>query len=44
MVFVLQGGESSLWTASINGLHDVVKTLIEAGANVNQIDKVTAGR
>ena len=40
MVFVFQDGRSPLWIASINGLLDVVKTHIEAGADVNQADKV----
>ena len=40
MLFVFQNGESPLWIASINGQLDVVKTLIEAGANVNQTNKV----
>ena len=40
MVFVFQDGESPLWIAYINGHLDVVKTLIEAGANVNQTNKV----
>ena len=40
MVFVLQGDESLLRIASINGHLDVVKTLIKAGANVNQTNKV----
>ena len=40
MTFVLQNGQSPLYTASFNGHLDVVKTLIEAGANVNQGDKV----
>ena len=40
MEFVLQDGESPLLAASFNGHPDVVKTLIEAGANVNQTDKV----
>ena len=31
---------SPLQIASINGQLDVVQTLIEAGANVNQADKV----
>ena len=35
MVLVSQDGESPLWIASINGQLHVVKTLIEAGANVN---------
>ena len=38
-VHVLQG-ESPLWIASFYGHLEVVKTLIEAGANVNQADKV----
>ena len=40
MIFVLQDGVSSLMTASNKGHLDVVKTLIEAGANVNHTDKV----
>lgn len=36
----LQKGWSPLYTASLNGHIDVVETLIEAGANVNQADKV----
>ena len=40
MIFVLQDGVSPLMGASIAGHLDVVKTLIEAGANVNQADKV----
>ena len=40
MVLVLQDGWSPLIQASYNGHLDVVKTLIEAGANVNQINKV----
>ena len=40
MVFVFQDDESPLRIASINGHHDVVKTLVEAGANVNQTNKV----
>ena len=40
MTFVLQDGWSPLYTASDTGHHDIVKTLIEAGANVNQADKV----
>ena len=31
---------SLLWTASFNGRLDEVKKLIEAGADVNQADKV----
>ena len=40
MAFVLQDGWSPLHTASFNGRLDIVKTLIEAGANVNQANKV----
>ena len=40
MIFVLQIGLSPLIVASIAGHLDVVKTLIEAGANVNQTNKV----
>ena len=40
MIFVLQSGWSPLIWASLRGHLDVVKTLIEAGANVNQTDKV----
>ena len=40
MTFVLQDGWSSLYTASFKGHLDIVKTLIEAGANVNQAIKV----
>ena len=39
MTFILQG-RSPLWTASINGHLEVVKALIETGANVNQTNKV----
>ena len=39
--FVLQDGRSPLRTASLKGHLDVVKTLIEAGANVNQANKVS---
>ena len=39
ITFVLQG-KSLLWIASFNGHLEVVKTLIEAGANVNQAYKV----
>ena len=38
MIFVLQDGMSPLMAASNAGHLDVVKTLIEAGANVNQTD------
>ena len=37
---VLQDGCSPLYAASCNGHLDVVKTLLEAGANINQINKV----
>ena len=40
MTFVLQDGWSPLYTASFNGHREIVKTLIEAGANVNWADKV----
>ena len=39
MTFVLQG-RSPLGVASCHGHLEVVKTLIEAGANVNQTDQV----
>ena len=40
MTFLLQDGCSPLFTASRNGHLDVVKTLLEAGANINQANKV----
>ena len=40
MTFVLQEGRSPLLVASNEGHLDVVKTLIGAGANVNQTRKV----
>ena len=40
MTFVLQCGWSPLHAASDKGHLDIVKTLIEAGANVNQADEV----
>ena len=40
MTFVLQYGWSPLHKASDKGHLDIVKTLIEAGANVNQATKV----
>ena len=40
MIFVLQDGCSPLMVASEKGHLDVVKTLIEAGADVTQINKV----
>ena len=42
MTFVLQNGWSPLYIASFNGHLDVVKTLIEAGASVNQTNKVVS--
>eukprot|EP00731_Ephydatia_muelleri_P013582 Em0007g892a len=39
MTFVLQNGWSPLNAASDNGHLDVVKTLLEAGANINQANK-----
>ena len=41
MGFALQYGVSSLGAASNNGHLDVVKTLIEAGANIDQAPKVS---
>ena len=40
MTFVLQDGCSPLHAASFKGHFDIVKTLIEAGANINQATKV----
>ena len=40
MTYVLQDGWSPLYAASCNGHLDVVKTLLEAGANINQVNKV----
>ena len=40
MGFVLQDGLSPLHMASQEGHLDVMKTLIEAGANIHQADKV----
>ena len=40
MGYALQDGKSPLKKASSKGHVDVVKALIEAGANVNQADKV----
>lgn len=40
MTFLLQDGCSPLHLASDEGHLDIVKTLIEAGANANQADKV----
>ena len=45
MTFLLQDGCSPLHLASDEGHLDIVKTLIEAGANVNQANEVcTVGR
>ena len=41
MRFVLQDGGSPLGAASNNGHLDVVITLMEAGANINQADTVS---
>ena len=41
MIFVLQDGNSPLMIALTNGHLDIVKTLFEAGANVNQSDEVS---
>ena len=41
--FVLQICWSALLAASFNGNLDIVKTLIQAGSNVNQSDKVGTG-
>ena len=40
MTFVLQNGWSPLNAASWKGHLDVVETLLEAGANMNQATKV----
>ena len=40
MTFLLQYGISPLHAASIEGHIDVVKILIDAGADVNQANKV----
>ena len=40
MSFVLQDGWSPLLIASFKGHLEVVKSLIEAGANINQANKV----
>ena len=41
MSFVLQDGCSPLYIASFYGHLEVMKTLIEAGANINQANKVS---
>ena len=40
MTFVLQDGCSPLYAASCNGHLHIVKTLLEAGANINQATQV----
>ena len=40
MTFVLQDGRSPLNAASFDGHLDVVKTLLEAGANIDQANDV----
>ena len=40
MTFVLQDGCSPSYAASCNGHLDVMKTLFEAGANINQATMV----
>ena len=40
MTFVLQYGSSPLYAASWKGHLDVVKILLEAGANINQAQQV----
>ena len=40
MTFVLQNGWSPLYRASLNGHLDIVRALIEAGANISQATKV----
>ena len=40
MTIVLQNGCSPLYGASFGGHFDVVKTLLEAGANINQATNV----
>ena len=41
MGFVLQDGRSPLYMASWKGHLDIVKTLIEAGANIDHANKVS---
>ena len=40
MTFILQNGCSPLYAASCTGHLDVVETLLEVGANINQATKV----
>ena len=40
MTFVLQDGWSPLHTSSFNGHLDIVRALIEAGANISQATRV----
>ena len=40
MKFVLQNGWSPMYVASERGYLEVVKTLIDSGANVNECNKV----
>ena len=40
LVILLQNGQSPLHIASFNGHLNIVETLIEAGANIYQINKV----
>ena len=40
MTFILQDGWNSLHSASFNGHLDIVRVLIEAGANISQANKV----
>ena len=44
MTVVLQDGCSPLYVASCNGHLGVVKTLLKAGANINQVNKVGGHR
>ena len=40
MTFVLQDGQGALYAASLYGHLEIVKTLIDSGAEVNQCDNV----
>ena len=44
MGFLLQKGGSSLGAASYKGHLNIVKTLMEAGANINHADEVSIHR